>query len=279
MICNECGTENKDDALFCANCGAELRRHHNGHQHHLDQQVQQKHQKKKDRRMDAKLKWHPGFVAIVLLAGVFVFIMRMDLFVKKQPAPLAQFVETRSADAKLEAKVMEIASKFICSCGTCGEKPLDTCTCNRAVEERQFIRNYLEQGQKPELVILALNNSYGWMKPQFASLVGDTVVPKAAPKIGTPTTRPIGGVLVEKPTALSANNTTLATDADRLEIFSHFNCPCGQCGVDELKDCGCKHPRGATEVKGFVDAKIAEGKYTVDQLMSFVEQEYGGRKF
>ena len=311
-MCSECGTENKEDALFCANCGAklekpdpaghgrkcpecgfdnpaegrfcarcgaELRRHHNSHQQHNGHQVQQRHQKKKDRRVNTKLKWRPGLVAIVLLVGVFVFIIGMELFVKKQPSPPPQFVEMRSTDAQLEAKVMEIASKFICSCGTCGEKPLDTCTCNRAAEERQFIRSYLEQGQKPDQIIVALNNTYGWIKPQFATLVGDTVAPKAATKIGTPTTKPIGGVLVEKATALSANNTTPASEADRLKIFSHFQCPCGQCGVDELKDCGCKHPRGATEVKGFVDAKIAEGKYTVGQVMDLVEKEYGGRKF
>lgn len=314
MTCNECGTENRDDALFCANCGAklekselvghgrkcpecgfdnphegrfcarcgaELQQHHNGHQHHHPhgKQIQQKHQKKKDRRVDTKLKWHPGLVAIVLLVGVFIFIMSTELFVKKQPAPPPQFVETRSADAKLEAKVIEIASKFICSCGTCGEKPLDTCTCNRAVEERQFIRNYLEQGQKPEQVVLALNNTYGWVKPEFAALVGDsTSTSVAAVKSNLTKAKPEGSL----PLGTLANiggTAKLATAVDRLEIFSHFQCPCGQCGVDELKDCGCKHSRGATEVKAFVDARIAEGKYTVDQLMDVVDAKYGGRKF
>lgn len=71
----------------------------------------------------------------------------------------------------------------------------------------------------------------------------------------------------------------IATAADRIEIFSRFKCPCGQCGIDELKDCGCAHPRGATEVKSFVDQKIAENKYTIAQITKQVEDKYGGKKF
>jgi cytochrome c-type biogenesis protein CcmH/NrfF len=311
MMCNKCGTENKDEAPFCANCGArrekpeqarqcpacgsdssaegrfcarcgaEVRRHRNGHhdQHHHGQQVRQKHQKTKDRRVNIKLMWHPALVTIVLLAGVFVFTMSTELFVKKRPSPPPQLLEARSPDAKLEGKVMEIASKFICSCGTCGEKPLDTCTCNRAVEERQFIRNYLEQGQNPDQTIVALNKTYGWIKPEFAAIVGDS------------TAKDVAAVTTNLRKAKAGRSSPLgtfeniggpakrATAADRLEIFSRFQCPCGQCGVDELKDCGCRHPRGATEVKAFVDARIAEGKYTVAQLMDVVDAKYGGRKF
>lgn len=312
MDCKGCGAENKDNATFCANCGAKLdklesasngrkcpecefenpaegkycarcgyalRRHHNEHQHHHGQQVQQKHQKRKDRRVGTARKWHPALVAIVLLAGVFVFIMGMELFVTKQPSPPSQLVETRSPDAKLEAKVMEIASKFICSCGTCGEKPLDTCTCNRAVEERQFIRNYLEQGQKSEQVIVALNTTFGGLKPEFATLVRASAARNVGAVRNTITKIEPESSLALGKLANFGGTSRPATAEDRLEIFSHFNCPCGQCGLDELKDCSCQHPRGATEVKAFVDATIAEGKRTVAQLMDMVDAKYGGRKF
>jgi len=311
MTCNECGTENKDDALFCAHCGAklqkselvghgrkcpecgfdnpvqgkfcarcgaELGRHQIGHQNHRAHRVQQTH-RKKDRRAHSKLKWHSVLVALVLLAGVFIFIMNTDLFVKKQTSPAPQFVETRSTDAKLEARVLEIASKFICSCGTCGEKPLDTCTCNRAAEERQFIRNYLEQGQKPEQVILALNNTYGWVKPEFAALVGDSTAKTVAVVKSNLAKADTKGSLQLGAFTNIGGTAKLATAADRLEIFSRFQCPCGQCGVDELKDCGCQHLKGATEVKAFVDATIAEGRFTVAQVTDMVDAKYGGRKF
>jgi len=313
MTCNECGTENKDDALYCANCGEKLeapetaghekkcpecgfdnpaggkfcarcgielrRRHNRNRRHHHRKQDHQKHQKKKERRVDTKLKWHPGLVAFVLLVGVFIFIGGMELFVKKQPAPPPQIVEIRSSDPKLEAAAMEIASKFVCSCGTCGEQPLNTCTCDRAVEERQFIRSYLEQGQKPAQVIVALNNRYGWVKPEYAAIAGDSATARVAAVRNSFTKSTPESSLPLGTFGTIGGKATLATAADRQEIFSHFKCPCGQCGIDELKDCGCQHPRGATEVKAFVDAKIGEGKYTIAQLMDAVDAKYGGRKF
>ena len=50
---------------------------------------------------------------------------------------------------------------------------------------------------------------------------------------------------------------TKATISDKLTIYSTFNCPCGRCGIDELKDCNCEHPGGAKEIKRFVDEKIS----------------------
>lgn len=275
--CPACGFGNLPEGRYCARCGARLHRHSDGH--HFTQQVKQERHKKKDGRAGTMLNRHPAIVVLVLMGGAFALIAGVELFVKKQPSPPPPFVETRSGDSKLEATVMEIASKFICSCGACGEKPLEICTCNKAVEERQFIRNYLEQGQEPEQVILALNNTYNWIKPEFAALVGDSTAESVATvrsnlSKATPQEPSSFGTFTNKTTT-----TKLATAADRLEIFSHFRCPCGQCGIDELKDCNCNHPRGALEVKAFVDVRIADGKYTIDQMIGFVDEEYGNRKF
>lgn len=73
-------------------------------------------------------------------------------------------------------------------------------------------------------------------------------------------------------------DTKLATMADRNEILSHFYCSCGKCGKDDLKDCDCSHPGGAKEIKAFVDKKINEKTYTVDQLITAIENIYGGKK-
>ncbi|MBI4535649.1 MAG: zinc ribbon domain-containing protein [Ignavibacteriae bacterium] len=308
MTCNECGTENKDGALFCANCGAKLdratserqgsrcpqcgfenppegrfcarcggelkHRHHGLKQHHR-QHAPQEHHKRKNERVDTKLKWHPGLVVLALLGGAFALIAGVELFVKKEPEPPLQIEETISSDRKVETQLNEIASKFVCSCGSCGEQPLETCTCNTAIEERQFIRNYLQSGQTPEQIIRALNATYGWIESEFTSLVQDSTETSAAlikkNLISTNTGLQLGQVT-------RGANTKLATHADRIEIFSHFSCPCGQCGVDELKDCNCQHPKGATEVKGYIDGRIAEGKYTVAQIINEIEAKYGGRK-
>jgi hypothetical protein len=96
-------------------------------------------------------------------------------------------------------------------------------------------------------VIAAIHNTYGWIKPEFASLVGDTTARISETiKKNLLSAKVLDGMRVGKTVGL-AINAKPATPEDRIEIFSHFSCPCGQCGVDELKDCSCQHPRGATE--------------------------------
>jgi hypothetical protein len=276
--CSECGFDNPAKGRYCARCGAKLRRRHNGHKQLHHQHVQQEHHERKGRRVDTKLKWHPGLLVIALLGGAFVLIAGVELFVKKKPEMPPQIVETLSGDRKVETTLNEIASKFVCSCGSCGEQPLVACTCNTAIEERQFIRTYLESGQTSEQVIQALNTTYGGIKPEFASLLQDSIATDIALiRKNLISAKENTGLKLGQMTA--SVNAKLATQADRVEVLSHFSCPCGQCGVDELKDCECSHPRGAKEVKAFIDKKITEGKYTVADLMAEVEKTYGGRKF
>jgi hypothetical protein len=274
------------------------------HQH----QPQQKHRhqqqpKKKEKRVDTRLKWHPGLVVLLIIGGAVALISIPYITgnppgQKSRPAPV---IEQRSNDPAIEAKVMEVASKFICSCGTCGEQPLDICTCNTAVQERQFIRGSLQGGQTVDQIIAAVNTTYGWMKPEFAARYDS--LSRSRPKNGGlanglpeqtrqkesgQARRGAPSTKIKPPTqddsallpilSRIVGDHRIATAADRLEIFSHFKCPCGQCGIDELKDCSCNHPRGATEVKAFVDEKIRTGKFTVAQLITEVEIKYGGKK-
>lgn len=207
MNCNKCGIENKNEALICSHCGAKLEKPkpmqrgnscpacdsknppnqktcgccgaelhlpHHEHRPRHQQPMQHKPQKRKERHIETKLKWRFAVGAIVLLAVVFVFIKSTEMSVKKQASPSSQFVETKTSDTQLEAKVLEVASKFICSCGTCGEKPLDICTCETAAQERQFIRDRLQQGQTPEQVSVAVMTEFGWLKPEFASKYDST---------------------------------------------------------------------------------------------------------
>ncbi|GEM_PF-684556 len=300
--CPHCGFENTREARYCANCGAHLRRQRPQPHHKEHHQYQQK---KKEKRVDTRLRWHPAEVVVLIIGGVILLLTLPYLTGnppgrKQRPAPL---IEQRSGDPKIEANVQAIASKFICSCGTCGEQPLDICTCDTAVREREFIRSSLQAGQSPNQVIAAVNTTFGWMKPEFAAQ--DDSLPRASankstrPNIASGkgiannsygSNRGNGPSMKIKPPAPSdpalspilstiTNNQRIATAADRLEIFAQFKCPCGQCGIDELKDCSCNHPRGAKEVKAFIDEKISTGKFTVAQLITEVEMRYGGRKF
>jgi cytochrome c-type biogenesis protein CcmH/NrfF len=277
--CPSCQHDNKPGAKFCEQCGAELRNHHQKHSQH--QQVQSSKREKGGKRIkhvDTKLHWHPGLVGIMIIGGVAILIYVVTPRSNVEPFATSQVVETKSPDPALEARAMGIAAKFVCSCGTCGEKPLDVCTCPTAIQERQFIRNYLQMGRQPSEVIVALNTSFGWIKPEFASLVGDSTKTGRSSLPALSLSQPsVPGVLEQKAAAMPRNQ-AVAKAADRLEILARFKCACGQCGIDELKDCNCSHPRGAKEVKTFVDERIREGTYTVAQIIDIVDATYGGKK-
>lgn len=279
--CLNCGFENTRDARFCASCGVELRRQHEHQSHHHHQQ--QKQPKKKEKRVDTRLKWHPALVGLLIIGGGALLIA-IPYITGNPPGrkPQAErIIEQRSADPKIEAKVKEVASQFICSCGTCGEEPLDVCSCNTAVQERQFIRNAVQSGQTVDQIVTAVNSTFGWMKPEFVvkyDSVGRRSIPEPVTsktdgskgqgptgKKNTPATQttPQAGTNTRTFSQLRIGNSGIATAFDREEVFSRFRCPCGQCRIDELKDCSCDHPRGAKEVKAFVDQKIAEKQYTV----------------
>ncbi len=285
--CPACDFRNKPGSIYCGGCGAELRSHER--EHHRKHGRHQEQTKRKARRELRTSRFHPLMVGIFVVGGFILLFLVLDsktgIRELERPVPV---VEARSNNPALEARVTEIASKFICSCGTCGEQPLDVCACNTAVQERQYIRTSLQSGQSVGKVALAVQENFGWVKPEFSAKI-DSLARKSARRInatsGSGVTMPgelripdkkvIGFSEVSLP---QFSTTKIATAADRDQIFSKFKCPCGQCGIDELKECVCSHPRGAAEVKSFVDDKIAENKYTIAQIAKQVENKYGARK-
>ena len=66
--------------------------------------------------------------------------------------------------AVLESQVKLVAANFRCACGKCGELFLVDCTCDMpqgAVEEKNFIRNKLQQGLTVDQVIQLVDKEYG----------------------------------------------------------------------------------------------------------------------
>lgn len=308
MICNNCGSNNKDNNKFCITCGVELFHHENSNRIYcskcgFDNIVQSKYcvscgnnlkneqgkvhqpphkpfrnkkQKIKEKRnisghthhsfkrKNSKILW----ISVAVVFGSILIASSFELLFmpKEEEIP----VELKSTNAIVESKVFEIASKFVCSCGSCNEEPLEVCKCARAVEERQFIRDYLEQNQKPDDIVLSVANKYGWLEVEFASSYEVD-----ASKVWNPNKL----LLTEE--SINSNLSTLeekATFSDKYIIYSSFNCPCGRCELDELKDCNCNHSGGAKEIKSFIDEKIGESKYTVNEITEMVSTKYGGKK-
>lgn len=57
-----------------------------------------------------------------------------------------------------------VAARFACSCGTCGEKRLDICSCETAQTERTFIQEQLRSGSSEAEAADAVNKKYGGLK-------------------------------------------------------------------------------------------------------------------
>jgi hypothetical protein len=222
--------------------------------------------------------WHPVPVGLGLLGIALLFVVVLQVIHDSgAPHKQARIIETRSQDPKIEAAMKLIAARFNCSCGSCGEKSLDICACNRAIEERQFIRNALQTGQSEDQIIAAVNTTYGSRKPGSVESPHASVPDAAIP----PGTAVSHEVTARRVMAASDPSTPdrIASSADRDEILGHFKCACGKCGMDDLSACICQHPRGAVEVKAFVDRTIEGGKISVAQIITLVDQKYGGRKF
>ncbi len=266
MKCKNCGIPNKVDAKFCENCGNPL----------SDSKDQNRTPKQKSKNMRKKntntpkhvsnktiisnllsLKFVWVFTTIFLL--IIIIIVALTSEEKRFNRDNDLFLDNRSQNPLIEAKVFDIASKFVCGCGSCGEESLDICKCNFAVDEREFIREYLENNNSEIDIIKAMVTKYGGLK-DGVSLINNS----------TP--------IKNKPEPVNNGSTVLANFNDRITIYSAFQCPCGQCGIDELKDCTCNHKNGAKEVKNFIDSKISENKYTVAQIIDVVDNTYGGKK-
>ena len=106
----------------------------------------------------------------MIVAGI-LFFLSAGLMVKMVYSPAssinsgsALFQPAGGNNANLESQVKLVAANFRCACGQCGELFLIDCTCDMprgAVEEKNFIRNQLQQGMTVDQVIEIMDKKYG----------------------------------------------------------------------------------------------------------------------
>ena len=80
------------------------------------------------------------------------------------PVSAANYQRNSSGSAHLESQVKLVAANFRCACGGCGELFLVDCTCDMergAKEEKDFIRNKLQQGLTIDQVVDLVDREYG----------------------------------------------------------------------------------------------------------------------
>lgn len=281
-VCIACGTTNDVSNNFCISCGRNLKTMSSGNSEEFTPAHQTKSSSKKRKNKhnstlyaqqlpQKKLELKPILISVIVLVISYLIYIIIDSQLDKSRIYEQTSFEVKSSNPAVEAKVYELATKFVCSCGTCNEESLEKCTCQRAIEERQFIRDYLERNGNPDDIVIALANKYGYLKAEYAkNYKVDKSKTWAATNLQYP--QNVANNII------SNNLNTKATYANLIEIYSAFNCPCGQCRIDELKDCNCNHPNGATEVKKFINDKISENRYTINQIIELVNNKYGGKK-
>ncbi len=173
IICESCGAENELGYKYCLLCGELFNTTENVHSRKFRQKhtgyisKNKKNRKRKITSGNKSFGLKPFLITLVLIIISFITIITIDFLTRAQ-IPSNSIVESKSKNPLIEATVYEIASKFVCSCGNCGEQSLEKCTCKRAIEERQFIRDYLEKNSKKDDVVIALANKYGYLKSSYA---------------------------------------------------------------------------------------------------------------
>lgn len=285
MKCKECNFQNTTNAKFCTNCGNQLSNTDSSrHRVKTKNRKNKTHQKQKNdfssniKNVKNILFSTKGvWLSAVIIVGLFITITIIDSGLKNVNRGNDRIIDNRSNNPFVEAKVMEIASKFVCGCGSCGEEALEICTCNYAVKERQFIRDYLESNNSEDIVIRAVINKYGGYKLEHGNeTLSQNQFGLNSNNLSINPSNVIQ--LVDSNKINFTNDISLATFSDRETIYTKFECPCGQCGIKELAECTCTHVNGAIEVKKFIDMKISQNKFSADQIVEFVAENYGGLK-
>lgn len=264
FYCTQCGTENKKNSNFCVKCGASLRKgKNNSRKKTVVKNHRSRSRKIQPQKRLAILDMIQENKTLAIVGLVVVgFLVVLFLPDNKTSINTRNYIPNSSDGfaGLAGSRLNDIASKFICSCGQCNELPLETCSCPTAKEEKAFIQTQMNDKKSDSQIIQAVNAKYGWIKPQFKNLLSSA------------------GETSNSSSKLRSNEIKLASLFDMNLITEQFKCPCGQCNIEELKECNCNHPRGATEVKGFITNKINENIYTVDQIIDMVNKTYGGKK-
>ncbi|NOX17777.1 MAG: hypothetical protein GXO87_05785 [Chlorobi bacterium] len=176
MICKECGYRNKyrkDEAKYCANCGAPLYEQIETKRREPRTSIKRSKKSRKNKNLQKaantlRTKWI-GYGAALLFGSFLIYLLVLPN--ERNPdLGNGKIIEEKSGNPFVEAKVVDLASQFACACGGCDEDPLDKCQCDYAIEERSFIRSRLENSVSDEEIIEALNKKYGGLKGKLELL-------------------------------------------------------------------------------------------------------------
>lgn len=107
-----------------------------------------------------------GFFIGAIAIGMAVLVWNHDSPSGSRPSipTYGTSAPAATAPATMDLAVFRVAARFVCSCGTCGEKRLDVCSCATAQQERAFIQEQLRNGRSESEAAEALKQKYGGLK-------------------------------------------------------------------------------------------------------------------
>lgn len=116
-----------------------------------------------------------GFIIGALTIGTIALLWNHDREPRRYSTPASETITApivppafsslgSTAATSLDPAVARVAARFACSCGTCGEKRLDICSCETAQAERAFIQEQLRNGRSEAEAADAVNKKYGGLK-------------------------------------------------------------------------------------------------------------------
>jgi hypothetical protein len=176
--CSQCGSDNKPSNNFCLTCGNRFSSAEQIKQVHSDGKKKKgknihspKRRSNNIKRLTVidKIKKHKFISTAALALFGYLIIQLFPGEPKNESENYFNSLNWNTTPTNIygDPLVNDIASKFVCSCGNCGEEPLETCTCPTAKEERGFIKEQLDKGLKSDEIVIAVANKYGWLKSEY----------------------------------------------------------------------------------------------------------------
>jgi hypothetical protein len=171
ISCSNCGTENENTSNFCVKCGSNLK-----HQHNSSSKIRNKRPKRIRHNINTQnnlnlfheLKKYKVVVAAVIALFAFLVFKSVPKTEEYNNAklPSRNNYNSLAANVNSDSRITEIADKFVCSCGACKDS-LEICNCDKAIEERNFIKDKLDKKISEDGIIVALANKYGMLKGKY----------------------------------------------------------------------------------------------------------------
>ncbi len=95
-----------------------------------------------------------GAAALIVL-GMLLSTVLVDQSAPS-PAPGAATVTPVYSSA-----VLDIAKDFYCACGSCGQEELVVCSCDTAIQEKNYIHDLLEKGYEKRSINATVQAMFG----------------------------------------------------------------------------------------------------------------------